>query len=123
MQSAVSILIYDGDCGICQKAVRFLQKRAKDRLQYAPFQEVADRYPQIPREEFCKAVQLVHADGSFVSAAEAMFEALSFCGWQWKGFLWSYKYIPGFAAVSGWVYHLVARHRSGACVVKLKGEK
>jgi hypothetical protein len=45
-------------------------------VDFAPSQEVADKFPEIPREAFSQAVQLVRGDGSVTSGARAVFETL-----------------------------------------------
>ena len=45
-------------------------------MEFAPSQEVAPRFPEIPREAFSQAVQLVRSDGTVTSGARAVFETL-----------------------------------------------
>jgi predicted DCC family thiol-disulfide oxidoreductase YuxK len=70
------LLIYDGNCGFCRIWIEYWKKLTADRIDYAPYQEVADRFPQIPREAFTQAVQLVRTDGTVASGAHAVFETL-----------------------------------------------
>ena len=58
----------------------------------------AERYPQISKQEFSQAVQLVRADGTIASGARAVFETLG------------YKKVP-FAPVVEWGYRVIASHR------------
>lgn len=74
--SAKPVLIYDGDCSFCRVWIDYFRKKTGDRVEYAPSQEAADRFPQIPREAFAESVQLVHPDGSVTSGARAVFETL-----------------------------------------------
>lgn len=105
------LLVYDGDCSFCRKWIERWKKITRDRIDYAPYQEVAGEFPNVPREEFEKAVQLFDTDGKRYSAAEAVFRTLALRSFFWKVGLWKYKHIPGFAPVSEWVYRLIARHR------------
>ncbi len=73
------LLIFDGHCGFCRIWIEYWKKLTGERIDYAPYQEVADRFPQIPREAFTQAVQLVRPDGTVVSGAHAVFETL---GWE-----------------------------------------
>jgi hypothetical protein len=68
------------------------------RIAYAPSQEVGAKYPQIPKAEFSKSVQLVRPDGSVASGARAVLEALGKEKFYVK---WPLE----------WGYALVARHR------------
>ena len=70
------LLIFDGQCGFCRIWIEYWKKLTGDRVAYEPFQEAADRFPQIPLEDFARAVQLVRTDGTVVSGAQAVFETL-----------------------------------------------
>ncbi len=70
------LLIFDGNCGFCRIWIEYWKKLTADRIESAPYQEVADRFPQIPREAFTQAVQLVRTDGTVASGAHAVFETL-----------------------------------------------
>jgi len=105
------LLIYDGDCGFCKYWLRYWQRLTGDRVAYAPYQEVAAQYPEIPVAEFKRAVQYVAPDGKVASGAEAVLLTLSHAGG--KGFwLTLYRDVPGFAAIAEGVYALVASHRA-----------
>src|SRR5260370_3694918 len=96
------LLIYDGDCGFCKYWLRYWQRLTDDRVAYAPYQEVAEQYPEIPRAEFQRAVQYVAPDGKITSGAEAALLTLSHGD---KGFLLTlYRHGPGFAAIADGVY-------------------
>ncbi|HUH83728.1 MAG TPA: DCC1-like thiol-disulfide oxidoreductase family protein, partial [Stellaceae bacterium] len=105
------VLIYDGDCGFCFYWARYWQKLTGDRVQYrAYYQDVAAQYPAIAPAEFRRAVQFVAPDGRRASAAEASFLTLSHA--RGKGYwLALYRHLPGFAALSEWVYAQIAAHR------------
>ncbi len=104
------LLIWDGDCDFCRAWIARWQRVTGDRLDYAPYSEVASQFPEIPRERFERAVQLVEPDGTWSQGAEAVFRSLAHApgnGWP----LWLYRRLPGFAAASEWCYRRVARHR------------
>jgi predicted DCC family thiol-disulfide oxidoreductase YuxK len=103
-------LIYDGDCGFCGYWAQYWQKLTGDRVEYRPYQEVAAQYPTITQADFQRAVQFIAPDGHHAGAAEASFLTLSHA--RGKGFwLAFYRHLPGFAAVSEWVYAFIAAHR------------
>jgi predicted DCC family thiol-disulfide oxidoreductase YuxK len=105
------LLIYDGDCGFCLYWLHYWQKLTGDRVAYAPYQEVAGQYPQIPTAAFRQAVQYVAPDGKIASGAEAVFLTLSHA--DGYGFwLTCYRRLPGFAAIAERAYAIVASHRS-----------
>jgi predicted DCC family thiol-disulfide oxidoreductase YuxK len=104
------LLVFDGDCGFCRFWVRRLQGRIGDRIDYAPSQEAAGRFPEIPPEAFARSVQLIDAEGNVHAGAGAIFHALALG--PSKGLLLRlYRHLPGFAAASEGAYRLVASHR------------
>jgi lipase maturation factor 1 len=109
------ILIYDGNCGFCKRWTERVRRKTGEKITFAPYQEAAQQFPRIPREEFERAVQLIFPDGIVKSGAEAIFAALALTSFFWKVIAWKYTYIPGFAAVSEWVYRHVAKRRSISC--------
>jgi predicted DCC family thiol-disulfide oxidoreductase YuxK len=105
------IMVFDGDCRFCRHWIDRWRSLTGDRVRYAPFQEVAGQFPEIPRDAFVHAVQLIMPDGEVFSAAYAVFRTLAFvprCTWM----LWLYQHLPGFAFVTEFFYGFVARHRN-----------
>ena len=105
------ILIYEGNCSFCHIWVRYWQKLTADKVDYAPSQVVAPRFPEISSEEFRKSVWLVFPDGRRFSGAEAVFHLMQAgCGTAWP--LALYQHVPGFAFLAEGIYRQIARHRS-----------
>jgi predicted DCC family thiol-disulfide oxidoreductase YuxK len=104
------LLIFDGDCSFCRGWIARWLHRVGDRLDVAPFQEVADRFPAIPRERFARGVQLVMPDGTHCEAAEAVYRSLALAPGGGAP-LWLYRHLPLFAPTSEWCYRVVADHR------------
>ncbi len=111
------LLIYDGDCGFCKQWIERFRRITGDRVEYAPSQEVGDRYPQISRQQFLESVWLIEPNGKITAAAEAVFRALATSKW-WRWLLFLYRTLPGFAPLSEWIYRWVAKHRSTQCTIK-----
>lgn len=109
MSAKKPLLIYDGDCGFCKLWIARWKQLTADKVDYAPYQESASQFPQIPEDDFRKSVQFVDVDGTVSKGAEAVFQSLTYANKRWM--LWCYENIPGFAAISEWFYQLVARHR------------
>ena len=84
-----------------------------DAVKYASFQEIGQNYPEIPRERFEKAVQLIDTDGTVVGGAEAVFRSLGKKP-KYKWMTWAYQKVPGFAGVTETAYRQVARNRQTA---------
>jgi predicted DCC family thiol-disulfide oxidoreductase YuxK len=107
------LLLYDGACGFCRRWVERWREATGPRVDYAPYQDHAHRYPQIAPERFERAVQLVETTGEVYEGAEAAFRALARApgrGWM----LAAYRRIPGAAPVAEAFYRLVARNRETA---------
>lgn len=80
-----------------------------EAVDYAPSQEVASRFSEIPPDDFRRSVQLVEPDGRRSSGAQAVFRALALGGSpRWS---WAYDRIPGFKPIAEWSYSLIAGNR------------
>ncbi|MDE0469034.1 MAG: lipase maturation factor family protein [Candidatus Poribacteria bacterium] len=105
-QSSKPLLVYDNDCDFCRYWIAQWQHTTGDSIEYAPYQEVAAEFPDIPPSAFEDSVQLILQNGTVLSGAGAVLRALN------NGFfLWCYNRLPGFAGVSEGVYRFVAQHR------------
>ena len=105
-QSSKPLLVYDNDCDFCRYWIAQWQHLTGDRIDYAPYQEVAAEFPEIPLSAFESSVQLIHENGTVLSGAEAVFRALN------NGLLlWCYYHLFGFKSVSEGTYRFVAQHR------------
>jgi predicted DCC family thiol-disulfide oxidoreductase YuxK len=84
-----------------------------DRVDYLPAQDpaIAAQFPEIPRQQFETAVQLIETDGSVYSGAEAVFRTMAYNSHQqWP--LRTYRATPLLANFTEWAYSLVARNRT-----------
>src|ERR1700693_177000 len=112
------LLLWDGDCGFCGRWILRWKSLTWDRVNYAPSQDAALRFPEIPPEDFRQSVQLILPDGRVFSGAEAVFLSLSLAprrGWL----LAPYRRLPGFAALAELAYRTIARHRGAASAATL----
>ena len=105
------LLVFDGDCGFCRAWIEYWKSLTGERVSYAPFQEVGERFPQMSREDFAAAVKLTLPNGEVRSGAHAVFTVLAeVAGRGWM--LWSYDRLPGVAPLCEAAYRAIARHRS-----------
>ena len=105
-QSRKPLLVYDNDCDFCRYWIAQWQHITGDRIDYAPYQEVATEFPEISLSAFENSVQLILQNSTVLSGAEAVFRALN------NGLLlWCYYHLFGFKSVSEGVYRFVAQHR------------
>lgn len=107
------LMVYDGECGFCTLWIHRWRCATGESVEYLASQDrqIAERFPEIPREAFDSSVQLIEPDGSVYNGAEAVFRSLS----HHPHFRWPldvYEVFPPFAGISEWSYQLVARHRS-----------
>lgn len=109
---AKPLLIFDGDCGFCRRWILRWQRATGETVDYLPFQEetVAGAFPEIPRQDFEKAVHLISPDGSVCMGAEAVFGSMA-AGGRERWLLWCYRRIAPFAELTELVYEEVAAHR------------
>ncbi|MCK6456768.1 MAG: lipase maturation factor family protein [Phycisphaerae bacterium] len=104
------VMIYDGDCDFCRSWIARWQALSGDRIDYAAFQHVAERFPQISADEFRREVKLVEPDGTVYGGAAAVYRALRDVpgrGWLER----AYQRVPGFALLSDLAYRWIADHR------------
>ena len=104
--------IFDGDCGFCRQWVERWRARTGPRVDYAPSQEVAERFPEIPPEAFARAFQLVLPDGRVLEGAAAVLATLELA--PGGGALSALARIPVLGALLELAYRLVASHRPSA---------
>ena len=105
-QSRKPLLIYDNACDFCRYWIAQWQHVTGDRIDYAPSQEVATQFPEIPLSAFENSVQLILQNGTVLSGAEAVLRALNN-----GSFLWCYYHLPGFMSMSEGIYRFIAQHR------------
>ena len=106
------VLVFDGDCGFCRFWIARWRHRTGETVDYEPLQhpDIPRRFPEIPRERFARAVQLIEADGRVSEAAEAVFRLLALG--RRRAPLWAYEHVPGVAPVTERAYRVIADHRS-----------
>lgn len=106
------VLLFDGDCGFCRYWVERWRLHTGDQVDYRPYQEARDAFPEIAEESCRGAAQLIETDGRVYSGAAAALRVLSIANkhaWLWR----AYNGLPGFAWLSEWGYARVARNRGG----------
>ncbi|HEV8264417.1 MAG TPA: DUF393 domain-containing protein [Gemmatimonadales bacterium] len=109
-------LIYDGECGICQRAVELLRRWDRDRvLRYLSFQdEQAVARFGIALPALAAAMHLVFPDGRVYAGADAAPELLRLLpGKRWLAPLFR---VPGVLPVARRAYAWIAARRR--CLVR-----
>jgi predicted DCC family thiol-disulfide oxidoreductase YuxK len=104
-------MIWDGECHFCKRWIERWREITADKVDYATYQEAAARFPEIPVEQFKRAVAFIEPDGEAFFAAEAVYRSLRYRSSR-KCLAWSYDHVPGFAAISETAYKFIAHNRS-----------
>ncbi|HEV8619172.1 MAG TPA: lipase maturation factor family protein [Candidatus Udaeobacter sp.] len=113
------LLIWDGECHFCRRWIERWREITVGKVEYETYQEAANRFPEIPIEQFKRAVAFIEPDGKAFFAAEAVYRSLRYRSSR-RWLAWSYDRVPGVAAVSELAYKFIARHRGvGSAVTRL----
>jgi predicted DCC family thiol-disulfide oxidoreductase YuxK len=112
-------MIWDGECHFCKRWIERWREITAGKVDYATYQEAGARFPEIPVEQFKRAVAFIEPDGEVFFAAEAVYHSLRYRSSR-KWLAWSYDRVPGFAAISETAYKFIAHNRSlGSTVTRL----
>ena len=107
-----AVLIYDGECPICQGGVRWVRRRAlPGQFEFLPCQSPArrGRFPWMSEQTCLEALQLVLPDGRVLAGEVAIPEILRrLRGWHWLAHLFQ---LPGAGFLAPRLYQWVARNR------------
>jgi predicted DCC family thiol-disulfide oxidoreductase YuxK len=107
---AKPLLLFDGNCHFCRRWIERWREMTGAAVEYAPFQEAAERFPEIPRESFEEAVHFIATDGRVSRGAAAVFRSLGQSrGRRWM--VWCYEHVPALALVTETAYRFVAANR------------
>jgi len=105
------VVVYDGACGFCRKWIERWRQSTGESVDYRPSSEAARDFPEIPAEEFDRAVQLILPDGTRRSGAEAVLELTSPHSWFAKLGLRAFRGFPPFRVAADAAYGFVAKNR------------
>ena len=101
-------MIWDGECHFCRLWIERWREITAGKVEYATYQEAAERFPEIPVDQFQHAIAFIEPDGEVFFAAEAVYRSLAYRrSREWLA--WSYDHVPGFAAVSETGYGFIAQ--------------
>jgi predicted DCC family thiol-disulfide oxidoreductase YuxK len=116
MRAERPTLIYDGECGFCQRAVDLVRRRDRERrLALIPFQDQARVAAfGIPLPALAAAMHLLLPDGRVFAGADAAPEILRLLP-RWRWLAWLFR-VPGVLPAARRVYGWIARRRR--CLVR-----
>src|SRR4030095_14757840 len=72
------LLIWDGNCDFCRLWIGRWREMTISKVDYITYQTVADRFPEIPANEFNRSLVLIQPDGTAIFAAEAVYRSLAY---------------------------------------------
>src|SRR6266567_2806043 len=104
------LMIWDGEWHFCKRWIERWREITDGKVDYVTYQEAAQQFPEIPLEQFKRAVAFIEPDGQAFFGAEAVCRSLRYRGSR-KWLAWSYDRLPGVAAIFETAYNLIARHR------------
>jgi predicted DCC family thiol-disulfide oxidoreductase YuxK len=104
------IVLYDGECGLCHHSVKFLSKRDKGQLYYAPLQgetaaALRAEHPEIPQT--LESVVLVDS-GKVRLRSKAFLYGAKYLTRPWR-WAYAFRWLPAFLLDLG--YRVIARVR------------
>lgn len=107
---AEPLVLYDGQCGLCNRSVRWLLARDGGRLRYAPLQgptaaAARARFPKIP--ETLESVVLVDGDRAYLRS-KAFLHVARYLSWPWRAGH-ALRWMP--AALLDPLYRVIAHYR------------
>jgi len=105
------VVVFDGSCRFCRQWIERWRDLTGDSVDYRPSSEAAADFPNIPPEEFDRAVQLIRPNGSRISGAEAVLELTAPHSFAAKAGHLAYRNSPLLASVFEKSYAFVANHR------------
>src|SRR5881392_2762742 len=105
------LLIWDGECDFCRLWIERWREITAGKVEYATYQQAAHEFPEIPVEQFKRAMALIEPGGETCFAAEAVYRSLRYRSSR-KWLAWSYDHVPGFAAISETANKFIAHSRS-----------
>ena len=122
-------LIYDADCGFCQRSVNIMKKITADKIDFVANYEIEDGFYGIEKNSLNSSIKFfehcsneitaikkykhheVHPDAIVYHGAYAIFKALN-VNCFFKPLLFCYHYLPLFALVCESVYKVIAQNRA-----------
>jgi predicted DCC family thiol-disulfide oxidoreductase YuxK len=107
------IVFYDGHCGLCHRAVKFVLKhdRTGAAFHFAPLQGVTfrEKIPEDRRAELPDSMVALTADGTLLTRSDAFLHICSRLGGGWRMLAAILSIVP--RALRNAIYNFVARIR------------
>lgn len=111
--SAMTTVIYDGECGLCRRSMNVLRKLDEEgvlELVEAQTPGVRERFPWIPPEAYARGLQVIEPGGKTTEGAAAV-ERLCAIIPAGRRVGWLYR-IPFARPIADRVYAWISRNRT-----------
>lgn len=105
------LLIYEGDCGFCNRCARFIARRMPTKAEIKPSQRVNLEAYGVTEARARYEIVWVAVDGRLSGGVQAIARLLIDCGGAWAP-LGHLLRLPPFRWLAHGVYRLVAQNRS-----------
>lgn len=107
----IPVMIWDGNCGFCRYWITRWQKITKHTIEFASYQEAAERFPDVDVVHFKQASRFIDIDGKIYSGPQSAYKSLAYSKrWQWMD-RW-YQKGGAFSKLSDHFYQLIANNRN-----------
>ena len=104
------LMAWDGNCGFCHYWVLRWKTFTGDKVEYRPYSEVADQFPDIELRYFKQAVRFIDTDGKIYTGPAAAFQSFQY-GDRWKWVMPLYKKYKLVEFVCDHTYRLISKNR------------
>ena len=104
------MLVYDGDCGFCQRCADWIATRLEVDAHVVPSQQAPLAALGLNPQQAADAAWWIDAEGSQHRGHRAIAESLRACGGPW-GPLGRLLTVPGISLLAAFSYELIARNR------------
>jgi predicted DCC family thiol-disulfide oxidoreductase YuxK len=108
--TGAGLVLYDGQCGLCNRSVRWLIEHDRGRLRYAPLQgptatAARARFPEIPQT--LETVVFIEGERAYLRT-KAFLHVARHLTWPWRAG-YAFRWLP--AGLIDPLYRFVARNR------------
>lgn len=110
ISEASPTLIYDGDCGFCQRCANWIATRLPTSASVISSQQADLAAAGLSEQQATDAAWWIDTDGTHHRGHRAIAESLRACGGFWRP-LGRLLILPGVSLLAAAVYELIARNR------------
>lgn len=111
MDPTPPFFLYDGECGFCQRWMRWLARRVRDRIEFIPSQSIEDLARLgLTDEDVRTASYWVDEDGVAHRGNSSIAHALQQADGFWRLVGHAFE-LPIIRLVAAAAYHVIARNR------------